>query len=533
MAIDPNPLVWANDSPGGTATSAANFNRITAEVQSEIRDHIAAQAAADSVTYAVLRAGTIVFDGDSITAGNGSTDGQTYPHQATMGLDARFRVFNVGIGGQSATQMFTTDTDVDALLPSSGIGISCGFAGTNDLANGATAAAVYATLVNYFTERRAAGWDRTVAFTLTPRSASGINANFETRRLELNALLRANWPTFADALVDVAAHPVMGVPGADQDPALYADGTHPTNYGYSLIASLVLPALASLGVVGSHAHPDYATRADMSLKVDTSDLPAAMLAAGFMQAVRKNRASNPHAATAATYYTANAGTAGTVAVTQVASGAPDGGAFARATWSVSATSSGLSGMIYGGYGTDLGMNPIPGEYFSAGLWVRCSIAQRVTLGIQHLTTTSQVVESVFTPSVILAAGVWTYLEHNRATPVLATTARSHLLVYSASGTGTPWPAGTTLDVAQVMASNLPAVDADYFDGSTTDTTETNYLWMGTANASTSRAVTAGGSVAAIATPTAPSATYTQAEAVAMKTAVDAIRLALIASGITL
>jgi hypothetical protein len=38
--------------------------------------------------------------------------------------------------------------------------------------------------------------------------------------------------------------------------------------------------------------------------------------------------------------------------------------------------------------------------------------------------------------------------------------------------------------------------------------------------------------ATIASPTAPSATYVQAEAASLKTAVDAIRVALIASGVT-
>lgn len=52
MAIDPDPLVWADDFAGGTPTSAANLNRITAEVSSEVNERIAVQAATDTATYA-------------------------------------------------------------------------------------------------------------------------------------------------------------------------------------------------------------------------------------------------------------------------------------------------------------------------------------------------------------------------------------------------------------------------------------------------------------------------------------------------
>ena len=56
MAIDPTPLVWADDASGGTSTSAANFNRITAEVASEVEERIARARvltlAADALAYA-------------------------------------------------------------------------------------------------------------------------------------------------------------------------------------------------------------------------------------------------------------------------------------------------------------------------------------------------------------------------------------------------------------------------------------------------------------------------------------------------
>ena len=76
MPIDPNPLVW-QDGPGGlpipTATSAANFNRITAEVASEIDERIAVQAAADTALYMPL--GTAMFDPIAHTTVMGAPSG--------------------------------------------------------------------------------------------------------------------------------------------------------------------------------------------------------------------------------------------------------------------------------------------------------------------------------------------------------------------------------------------------------------------------------------------------------------------------
>jgi hypothetical protein len=42
--------------------------------------------------------------------------------------------------------------------------------------------------------------------------------------------------TGADLVIDIAADPAMGAPGATSDRSLYVDGTHPTNLGYSHLA---------------------------------------------------------------------------------------------------------------------------------------------------------------------------------------------------------------------------------------------------------------------------------------------------------
>lgn len=54
MAIELNPLIWQDGPGGGTPTSAANFNRVTAEVATEIDERIAVQAALNATAYMPL-----------------------------------------------------------------------------------------------------------------------------------------------------------------------------------------------------------------------------------------------------------------------------------------------------------------------------------------------------------------------------------------------------------------------------------------------------------------------------------------------
>jgi hypothetical protein len=61
-----------------------------------------------------------------------------------------------------------------------------------------------------------------------------------------NDMLRAQWPTFADGLADVAADPRIGADGANLDPKYFVDLVHPTSAGYAIMAAAVAPALEGL-----------------------------------------------------------------------------------------------------------------------------------------------------------------------------------------------------------------------------------------------------------------------------------------------
>jgi lysophospholipase L1-like esterase len=122
--------------------------------------------------------------------------------------------------------------------------------GTNDMNAGATGAATYANLVAYCNARRAAAGAaglKIVVLTTIARTLTAISdAQFEIDRLAYNALIRANYATFADALVDIATDTHFDAPADTNDTTYYVDKTHLTVAGYAIVAAAVKVALASL-----------------------------------------------------------------------------------------------------------------------------------------------------------------------------------------------------------------------------------------------------------------------------------------------
>jgi lysophospholipase L1-like esterase len=252
--------LYANEVPGlAVAAGGATNTAIDAHLGGDATGLVTTVAGkldstVASSTFARSGLVNIVFDGDSITFGTGATGGLNYVADASNGLDGRATIYDTGIGAQTMASMLSVATDVDSELKTGPLNICSAWGGTNDLYFGATAADTYASIVAYHQARKAAGWDKTIAYTITPRSDGGTPVGFEAARQALNALIVAGWATFADALVDIGNDAVMGAAGANTDATLYMDGVHPTNKGHALIAGLVRKSFGLLGVVGSHTH---------------------------------------------------------------------------------------------------------------------------------------------------------------------------------------------------------------------------------------------------------------------------------------
>jgi len=194
----------------------------------------------------------IIFDGDSMTYGNGSTDGQNYPFQTQtlLGINATYQ--NLGVPGQTVLQMDNdADIQIDTeYLSSRTTNIISLFGGTNDIAQDPNQDAIttYNRIVSYSQARRAAGF-KVIVNTILPRSEglySISKSEFETTRQTVNNLIRTNWKTFADGISDIASDSNIGQLNDSDNLTYYVDGIHLTNNGYGIIASYVSSAIKQI-----------------------------------------------------------------------------------------------------------------------------------------------------------------------------------------------------------------------------------------------------------------------------------------------
>lgn len=175
----------------------------------------------------------IIFDGDSLIANaNQGIWENKFPTQCWRLLgESKWYFYSLGIGGQTAVQMAADATTVDTLYAAYGKrNVVVCWAGTNDLAGGATAAQAYTALSGYIVGRKAAGF-KVIAVNCLPRGTNGV---LNTAITDYNALISAN-TVGADALVDV--HTAM--PDATDLTYFDADQIHLNAVGYGVAAALV------------------------------------------------------------------------------------------------------------------------------------------------------------------------------------------------------------------------------------------------------------------------------------------------------
>jgi lysophospholipase L1-like esterase len=192
--------------------------------------------------------GLIVFEGDSLTIGTRASD--PYPSQLMRAWGGGTIWWNVGVGGQGVKDMLADAVkQVDSKYdPARGRNVVVVWGGTNDMALWhRSPQQVFDMLEQYCLDRRAKGF-QTIMMTALPRAGRVDTEDYEGRRQDLNALIRAHWSEFSDGLVDVAADPRLGEVGDELDRRYYdSDRVHLNNGGLGVIAELVAPALRTLG----------------------------------------------------------------------------------------------------------------------------------------------------------------------------------------------------------------------------------------------------------------------------------------------
>lgn len=115
--------------------------------------------------------------------------------------------------------------------------------GINNFFAGQSAASAYAEYAAYCTTQKNLGF-KMIAFTLSSVDPSLVTD--PDAPAAYSALIRANYATFADALVDLDLDSSVGGLTNYSNPTYFIDGVHMTTAGWAKIASLAITAVTSL-----------------------------------------------------------------------------------------------------------------------------------------------------------------------------------------------------------------------------------------------------------------------------------------------
>lgn len=196
----------------------------------------------------------IVGDGNSLTADNFATIGTVgWMEQLQTNLAGTWTYTNKGVNSQKTTDMIAdAATDIDPLYSAdNAANILVVWEVTNHLklSPGATATEAYDALVSYCQARKAVGW-KVIVITVLPREN---DSTFNTKRESVNAWIRENWRSFADAIVDPGSDTRIGEFGDEANTSNYFDTIHLTTAGQRMIAEGVQTAV--LNIISGGAVP--------------------------------------------------------------------------------------------------------------------------------------------------------------------------------------------------------------------------------------------------------------------------------------
>lgn len=206
------------------------------------------------VADAPANTGHVVFLGDSLTygenasSGQGTTGGTVYPAVALtiLGTDT-WDGDNEGVSGNTLVQMLARVDDVAADLSGSVPNYIPVMGGTNDIGidsqDGPGAYSRWVDLMTALREQCAGAY--LIAITIPAAGHPSYPGDFNDLREVFNALVRANWRTYADGFADVGLDSRIGVSGTEADTTYFngTDHTHLTDDGYAIVAEYVAAAI--------------------------------------------------------------------------------------------------------------------------------------------------------------------------------------------------------------------------------------------------------------------------------------------------
>jgi hypothetical protein len=205
------------------AHSATKVRQITQDFRTTMR--------ARGVTVATPT-NFMAFEGDSITAASGNNMTGT-----TLSPTTKF--CNLSVSASQLVHLTSRAANLDERIQPGMNNILYALFGTNDSTT-VTASSYFTSYKAWWQARRAAGWNKLVVATLTPRSATANN----TWVKELNDLIKAD-TSFYDALCDYDGDATIG---RDQggNATYYPDGLHPSAACYAIMKPIADAALTSV-----------------------------------------------------------------------------------------------------------------------------------------------------------------------------------------------------------------------------------------------------------------------------------------------
>jgi lysophospholipase L1-like esterase len=196
----------------------------------------------------------MVFDGDSISAGVGSSSRDRAPDRQLARTLGHVRVYNVAVSGRpvgECLRLYTTQV-APLFVPGGVPNVIVFHAGDNDIGQGRDAAGAYAAFAAYVASAHQQGWKVVVSTELQrPDFPPPKQAALEA----YNDRLRKN-KAEADAVVDLDAEPRLADPASRTDPGIFAhDHIHLSDGGYVLLANLLAPAVKQVAGRQSQISP--------------------------------------------------------------------------------------------------------------------------------------------------------------------------------------------------------------------------------------------------------------------------------------